>query len=214
MELRTLVLDDVLLLGAFHGLNPGMGWLFAVALGMQERRPSRGVAGDDAADAGPRSRYRRGGAGCRGRRGGRPGPLVEIPRGDHSDRARRIPAGSPPASAAGGMRVGMRRLTAWSFLMATSHGAGLMVIPIVLGMAAPGQAAEICHVGGRGVEVSAWTGLIATAVHTAGYLGMTAAAAWLVFEKLGLGLLRKAWFNVDLIWAAALLATGAFTLAM
>jgi hypothetical protein len=204
----------VLFLGAFHGLNPGMGWLFAVALGMQERRRRAvwlammpltlghtlaiGAAVLVAVAAGATVpvhwlKY--------------PVATILTGLGVYRLLRHRHPR-------LGGMRVGMPRLTAWSFLMATAHGAGLMVIPIILGMAAPGQAEEMCHIGGRGVEASAWTGLIATAVHTAGYLGMTAAAAWLVFEKLGLGLLRKAWFNVDLIWAGALLATGAFTLAI
>ncbi len=107
------------------------------------------------------------------------------------------------------MRVGMAGLTGWSFLMASCHGAGLMVLPIFLGMTATAHAAGHHH--GAAIGTDAITGVVATAVHGSGYLLVTAAAAWIVFEKLGLGLLRKAWFNLDLIWAGALIATGALT---
>jgi hypothetical protein len=109
----------------------------------------------------------------------------------------------------GGMRVGMGGLTAWSFLMATCHGAGLMVLPLFLGMTAQAESAS-CHVPGA-VSANAAAAATATLVHGAGYLIVTAAVAWLVFAKLGVGLLRKAWFNLDLIWAIALIATGVLT---
>ncbi len=108
------------------------------------------------------------------------------------------------------MRMGMGGLTAWSFFMATCHGAGLMVLPVFLGMAEPVQGAS-CHTTVSGGAATAFT---ATAVHGAGYLAVTAAVAWAVFTKLGVGILRKAWFNLDVIWAAALIATGILTIAV
>jgi hypothetical protein len=57
-------------------------------------------------------------------------------------------------------------------------------------------------------------GLLATLVHGAGHLSVTAGAAWIVYEKLGVGLLRRAWINIDLIWAGALIATGFLTVLM
>jgi hypothetical protein len=105
------------------------------------------------------------------------------------------------------MRVGMGGLTWWSFLMATAHGAGLMVIPVFLGIA---TAQAHCH-GGDTMKPEVSTALLATVLHSLGYLAITAGAAWIVYEKLGLNLLRKAWFNLDLIWATALVATGAAT---
>jgi hypothetical protein len=111
-----------------------------------------------------------------------------------------------------GMRVGMGGLTVWSFLMATCHGAGLMVLPVFLGMAAPVEGAS-CHVPGA-ASPSAAAAVAATLVHGAGYLIVTAAVAWLVFTKVGVGILRKAWFNLDLIWAVALIATGVLTVAV
>lgn len=204
----------LLFLGAFHGINPGMGWLFAVALGMQERRRRAmwvamlpltfghmlaiGTAILVAVLAGAavpayRLKY--------------PVAALLIGLGAYRLLRHRHPR-------LGGMRVGLPGLTAWSFLMASAHGAGLMVLPIFLGMAAPAQPAASCHTAVSAGSGSAVAGLTAIAVHTAGYLVITAAAAWLVFEKLGVALLRKAWFNMDLIWAAALIATGVFTFAI
>ena len=101
-------------------------------------------------------------------------------------------------------------LTVWSFLMATCHGAGLMVLPVFLGMTAPAEGAS-CHAA---VAASAMPRRPnRNAGHGAGYLIVTAAAAWVVFTKLGVGMLRKAWFNLDLIWAVALIATGVLTVA-
>jgi hypothetical protein len=115
-----------------------------------------------------------------------------------------------------GMRVGMRGLTVWSFLMATAHGAGLMVVPVFVGM-------SMTHAGGHGGHMhhvhaaagaNAGAALFATGLHAASYLAVTAFVALLVFEKLGVGILRRAWFNVDLVWAGALVATGVMTVMM
>jgi hypothetical protein len=197
-------------LGAFHGINPGMGWLFAVALGMQEGR--RGAvlralvplgAGHALAVAGalgvalaigvvvPLADLRW------------PIAIVLVSLG-----ALRFVRHRHPRWA--GMRVSMGGLTVWSFLMATAHGAGLMVLPVFVGMTMVegGHAHHMPAGGGAG------TALLAAGLHAAGYLAVTAFVAVLVFEKLGVGLLRRAWFNLDLIWAAALVATGALTLAL
>jgi len=109
----------------------------------------------------------------------------------------------------GGMQVGFRDLTIWSFLMASAHGAGLMVLPVVLAgsqLAAP----HVHHMAAsqgdafQGVGSGVW----ATLIHTLGYLTVTAAAAMLVYQKFGLAMLRRSWFNLDLIWAIALVVTG------
>ena len=107
----------------------------------------------------------------------------------------------------GGMQVGFRDLTFWSFLMASAHGAGLMVLPIVL-HAMPAGHEHMHMASGTG----AWTGIAATLVHTLGYLSVTALIALLVYRKFGLSLLRKGWFNLDLVWAIALIVTGCVAL--
>ena len=113
----------------------------------------------------------------------------------------------------GGMRVGFRDLTSWSFFMASAHGAGFMLLPVLLGSSA--EAAHSAHAG-SGVVVHSQTtpmaGLIATVVHTMGYLAVTGLVAWVIYNKLGLALLRKAWINLHLIWAVALIISAAFTL--
>jgi hypothetical protein len=111
------------------------------------------------------------------------------------------------------MRVGFWDLTAWSFLMATAHGAGLMVVPVLLrgGSAQAFGGTTIhdhLHLVGMASPVA---GIFATRVHTAGYLAVTGLIAWIVYKKVGLAVLRKAWFNVDLLWAVALIATGVVT---
>ena len=186
-------------LGAFHGLNPGMGWLFAVALGMQERRRTAVWSALLPLAAG---HFLAVGAAV----------AVAVLVGVAASPAlTRWPVAAFLVGLGGvGMRAGMGGLTWWSFLMATAHGAGLMVLPVMLAMTARAAAVPACHAHAPSTDAS--TVLLATLVHAAGYLLVTAAAAWLVFEKFGLGLLRRAWFNIDLLWAGALVATGILTL--
>ena len=109
-----------------------------------------------------------------------------------------------------GMRVSMGGLMVWSFLMATAHGAGLMVVPVFVSMSMAAEGGHTHHMAAPGN--GAGTALVATGLHAVGYLAVTAFIAVLVFEKLGVGILRRAWLNLDLIWAAALIATGTLTL--
>jgi hypothetical protein len=200
----------LLLLGAFHGINPGMGWLFAVALGMQENRSAAvwrallplgighacaiGVTLFAVIAAGmliPTSALR--------------WPIggVLIAFG-----IRRLFRHGHPRW--GSMRIGMAGLTVWSFLVATAHGAGLMVVPVWL---QGRQALDVAHASHMHASADLASSMTATAVHGASYLLVTALIAWVVFAKLGVGLLRSAWINVDLIWAAALIVSGCLTLA-
>jgi hypothetical protein len=200
-------------LGAFHGINPGMGWLFAVALGMQERRRSAVLRALMPLGLGHALAVSVAVAAALAI-----GAVIPV-------RALRWPLAVFLVSLGilrslghrhrrwAGMRVSMRGLTLWSFLMATAHGAGLMVVPVFVGMSIAGESAHAHHHLG-GAESGVWTALLATGLHAAGYLAMTALIAVLVFEKLGVGILRRAWINLDVIWAAALMATGALTLVL
>jgi len=196
-------------LGAFHGINPGMGWLFAVALGMQERR--RGAVIRALVPLGAGHALAVAVAVAAALVLGAAVPLAWI---------RTLVGVSLIAMGAlrlfrhrhprwASMRVGMAGLTIWSFLMATAHGAGLMVVPVFVGMSM-GDGGPACHHAMQGQ--SAWAALAATGIHAAGYLAVTAVLALLVFEKLGVGVLRRAWFNLDGLWAVALIVTGAVTL--
>jgi hypothetical protein len=200
-------------LGAFHGLNPGMGWLFAVALGMQEKKRAAVWRALPPLAAGHLLAV------------GAAILIAALADVAVSPRIVRWPVAVlliglgirrffRHCHARGiGMRAGMGGLTWWSFLMATAHGAGLMVLPVFLGMTTHAAASyPSCHA--HAPSGSAATAFAATFVHGAGYLVVTAAAAWFVFEKVGVGLLRRAWFNLDLLWAGALVITGALTLAL
>ena len=197
-------------LGAFHGINPGMGWLFAVALGMQERRRGAVVralvplaAGHALAVAGAVGAALAVGAviPLGWLRWPVAGVLVSL--GVLRFFRHRHPRWA-------GMRVSMSGLAVWSFLMATAHGAGLMVVPVFVGMSMTDESGHMHHMAAT--RDGAGTALLATGLHALGYLAVTAFIAVLVFEKLGVGILRRAWLNLDLIWAAALIATGTLTL--
>jgi len=202
----------LLLLGAYHGINPGMGWLFAVALGLQEKS-GRAVA---------RALVPLG-LGHALAVGAVVG-LMGLARIVLPLAVLRIMAAAMLFSFGlyfllrkkhlswGGMRVGFGDLTLWGFLMASAHGAGLMILPVLFG-AAGEPAASAAHQGmPHGMPMAAltgpWLGLGVVAVHLAGYLMVAGLAAWVVYAKLGLALLRTAWINLDLAWAVALMASS------
>jgi hypothetical protein len=208
------------LLGAYHGLNPAMGWLFAVALGLQERSRAAvlrafapitlGHAASIAlavvlvvaaqAVVTPES-LRIGSA------------ILLILFAVYK---LRVPLSHPRWV---GMRVGFRDLTLWSFLMATAHGAGLMLVPVLLRLA-PSASAHAGHathddhlaVAGAAGSFTSLTELAAVATHTVAMLLVMALIAVLVYERLGVQILRRGWLNLDRIWAGALLVTGVLAL--
>jgi hypothetical protein len=213
-EMGSTALWLMLLLGAYHGINPGMGWLFAVALGMQERKGSAvaralipialghalaiGSVVMAAAFLGmalPREAIRYPVAAILFGLG-----IFSLIRHYHPRWVR--------------MQVGFRDLTVWSFLMASAHGAGLMVLPVLLSSSkveAAGQMAGHHHTSAAASPLAA---LLATAVHTIAYLAVTGFIAWAVYSKFGLAALRKSWYNLNLVWAAALVVTSLVTLLM
>jgi hypothetical protein len=192
-------LSMLFLLGAYHGINPGMGWLFAVARGMQEHR-TRAVAWSLPPIALGHA-LSVGVAILIARMAQLALPLTYI---RISVAAALVTLGVYKLIRSrcfrwGGMQVGFRELTIWSFLMASAHGAGLMVLPVVL--TSP-------HAHHHATPQGAPGGIWATLIHTMGYFSVTAAVAMLVYQKLGLAMLRRAWLNLDLIWAIALVVTG------
>jgi hypothetical protein len=200
-------------LGAYHGLNPAMGWLFAVSLGMQER--SRGavlralgpiLVGHELALVAV--------AGALFALGALVDPAL-------------LRSGAALALIAFGvfrflrprahfrwtrMRVSPRELGVWSFLMATAHGAGLMIAPVLLGTGGAAEASGHAH-GVAAVEGLSAAGAVAgTLAHVAAMLLVMGAVALLVYEKLGVAVLRKAWVNTDQVWAASFVLAGVLTL--
>lgn len=193
--------------GAYHGLNPGMGWLFALSLGLQHQNERAiwvsllPIAAGHAAS------------------------LVLV--------AVLVLASAQFISTAVlglatavlligfglykvfnyyrhprwvGMRVGLRDLAVWSFLMATAHGAGLMIAPVLLGMTMSHGEHHAAATSGANMSL----GLL---VHTLSMLVVMAVVAWFVYKRVGLAILRQRWVNFDLIWAVALLVVGGLALA-
>ena len=203
-------------LGAYHGINPGMGWLFAVALGLQDK--SRGAV----LQALPPIAL-----GHAGSIGG----IVSLVAITHTILPQSVLRIVSAIVVFGfgvfrllrvrhprwvGMRVSSRDLAAWSFVMSSAHGAGLMLVPVLLQ----------CHLGGtqpaggpHGVVSTSFVAQVmpfadpgflvaAVGMHTLGLLFTAGVVAVVVYEKVGLALLRRAWVNIDLVWSLALLAAG------
>jgi hypothetical protein len=200
----------LVLLGAYHGINPGMGWLFAVAIGLQERSRRSvlrsllpialghalsiavvvAIVGSVQTIAPPRA-LRTGGA------------LALIAFGLFKFAKPRL----HPHWV--GMRVRPGELALWSFLMATAHGAGLMLFPVLLAFPADAHAHHTHGVAGDGSIARDGAAVL---VHTMAMLLAMGLVALIVYEKLGLAILRRAWLNLDLVWAVAIVAAGLFTL--
>ncbi len=187
-------------LGLFHGLNPAMGWLFAVALGLHRRSRGAVLLALPPMAAGHALSIWLVAASVIGL-----GAVVDAA-------AIRFAAGGVLIVWAGyhwlyghrhrvrvGMTAGIGGLALWSFLMATVHGAGLMLVPALVPLCA--------NVPAFG-EASLLVSLAAVAVHTLTMLAVTGLIAVVVYEWIGVAFLRRSWINFDLLWTGALVATG------
>jgi hypothetical protein len=197
-------------LGVYHGVNPAMGWLFAVSRGMQERsrravmRSLVPIAiGHEASIALV--------------------ALLVIVLSTTTDPTA-LRAGAAVALVAFGifrfvkprahfrwtsMRVSDRELGVWSFLMSTAHGAGLMVAPVVLGLesAKGGSHDDMAMISGP-MDVAA----VGVALHVLVMVAVMGAVAFVVYERVGLQVLRRAWLNTEQVWAGAFVLAGLVTL--
>ena len=206
------------LLGAYHGINPAMGWLFAVSQGMQE---------------GERRAVLR--------------SLVPIAIGHEASIAlvagvvifaeETVDPSSLHIAAAAvlfafgifrfvkprahwrwtTMRVSGRELTLWSFLMSTAHGAGVMVAPVLLGFGSASAAASSLNThdkqdAGLATAASLPADALGIFLHVGAMLVVMGFVAVLVYEKLGVEILRKTWVNTDRVWASAFILAAAATL--
>jgi hypothetical protein len=198
-------LAALVVLGAFHGLNPAMGWLFAVARGLQERSRARVLQSLPAIAAGHAASV------------GLVAVLVSLTRSIATTRVIAVVGGlvlvvfglyrllSQRHFRWVGMRVSLWQLAGWSFLMSSVHGAGLMLLPVLTAVPPAGH-----HHGFATGDLSA--GIFITGVHTLAMFATAGLIAVLVYDIVGLTILRKAWFNLDRLWAAALMTAGALTL--
>ncbi|MEV1110596.1 MULTISPECIES: hypothetical protein [unclassified Micromonospora] len=206
MTVATLV--TLAALGAFHGLNPAMGWLFAVARGLQERSRSALLGALPPIAAGHLASV------------GIVAALVTATRSVTASTVLAVVGGvllvgfglwrllSERHFRWAGMRLSAAQLAGWSFLMSSAHGAGLMLLPVLV--AEPVSGGHSGHLAAA--PVGALPGLAAAGVHTVAMFGTALVVAVLVYEVLGVGVLRKAWFNVDRLWAGVLVAAGLVTL--
>lgn len=220
-------------LGAFHGLNPAMGWLFAVALGFQERGLRAVVKALGPITLGHALAI----------------AMLAVPFGLLG----LVIPQEPLLMIIGlvligfaaykivtrfrhprwvGMRVKPHELMLWSFLMATAHGAGLMIVPVLAGMrgdSMPSAMADsphaehmagMMHMSDPAVEKATENGdalgsaIAAVMVHSMAMLAVTGLIAVVVFRKVGVDVLRRAWINLDLIWVGAFVVAGAVTFSL
>jgi hypothetical protein len=214
---------SLLVLGAFHGLNPAMGWLFAVSLCLQERRLRAVVTALGPIALGhalaiviaavavstlglvipQRLLLTLGGGVLLGFAAYKVVTRFRHPRWV-------------------GMRVGPRELVLWSFLMASAHGAGLMLVPVLAGLRGEGVSSALAHadhLGHAGHQVpgghdSLLPALAAVGLHSFAMLAVAGVIALVVYQKLGVEVLRRVWVNLDLIWVGALVVVGGLALAV
>ena len=193
-------------LGAFHGLNPAMGWLFAVALGLHRHNrrvvwlaPFPMAVGHALSITVAASAFLWAGLMIDPHAMRIGGGIVLIgwalyhARYGHRHRVRI------------GMQAGLAALAVWSFLMATAHGAGLMLWPVLMPLCF-----SVSPASSSAAPFS--TALLAIGIHTLAMLIITTAVAVIVYERVGLEILRRAWLNVDIIWMLALLLAGGLLL--
>jgi hypothetical protein len=206
---------SIVAIGAWHGLNPAMGWPLAVANGLTERRGTAVVAtllplggGHLAAMSVALVPF----AWLLGYLSWRhviqlaAGALVVL-----YGIYKLVQPRHPRALA----RVRPTQLAWWSFLAATAHGAGLMLVPFMLGLCAqpshePGGVAALhATVMDSLAQSSVGTALSVAAVHTLAMLLAALVASWTVYRYLGLRYISRAWLNLDRIWAGSLVVAGA-----
>src|SRR5215203_401517 len=203
------------LLGAYHGLNPAMGWLFAVALGMQERDRRAVVRALPAIAIGHEASILVVAA-------------LVLGLGVLTDGSALHLAAGVALIAFGLFRfikprahfrwvkgtVNRRELTWWSFLMSTAHGAGLMVAPVLIGAGAATDAAASDHAiaAVREDGLSIPGSMLGITLHVGAMLAVMAVVALMVYDHVGVSVLRKSWINLDAVWADAFVLAGVLTL--
>lgn len=207
----------IALLGAYHGANPAMGWLFAVGLGLQDRDrravlralPPIAVGHELALGV---------------------SVVLVLVVGVVADAATLRTIAAAALIAFGifrfakprlhprwtKMRVTRRELTWWSFLMSSAHGAGLIIAPVLIGTGPPeahahgGEAHGVEH--GEVFAMTLPEMALALTLHVGMMLAVMGLVALVVYERLGLAVLRRAWLNTDHVWAATFVFAGAVTL--
>ncbi|MEJ8845188.1 hypothetical protein [Variovorax rhizosphaerae] len=203
----------VVAIGIYHGLNPAMGWPLAVARGLDQKRGAAVFGSWMPLGAGHLLAM----------------AMVLVPFAVLAwllqwSREIRIVVGAGvllfgiaqlvlPQRHRRLARIKPTQLALWSFLMATAHGAALMLLPILMGLcdapAATPATNPFDHAAVMDLmRTSLATAVIVSLVHTAAMIGSGLSAAWVVYRYLGLRALRSAWLNLEKVWALGLIASG------
>jgi hypothetical protein len=200
--------------GLYHGVNPGMGWPLAVSAGLMERSGRALVAALWPISVGHLlamllvilpfallialvewQRHIQIGA-----------SLLVIGFGVFRLVHRRHPRGLA--------RIRPTQLGLWSFAVAIAHGAGLMLVPIYLGLCRAGDLGTGHQAAGVLINANLGMAVLVSAAHSIAMIAAGGLLAWLVYRYLGLEFVSRSWFNLDAIWAVSLILVGAVSLAI
>jgi hypothetical protein len=200
--------------GLYHGVNPGMGWPLAVSAGLMERRPRALLAALGPLAAGhllamflvllPFTLLV---------------VIVEWQRQIQISASllviafgifRLVDRRHPRAL----MRIPPTQLGLWSFAVAIAHGAGLMLVPIYLGLCRQADLDSAHEAAGTLINTNLTTAVLVAIVHAAAMIIAGGCLAWLVYRYLGLKFLSRSWFNLDTVWAVSLILVGAIALGL
>jgi hypothetical protein len=200
--------------GLYHGLNPGMGWPLAVSAGLMERNPRALVAA-----LGPLA-------------GGHllamllvilPFALLVI----LAEWRREVQIGASLLVIGFGIfrllhqrhpralaRIRPTQLALWSFAVAIAHGAGLMLVPIYLGLCRNTDPDTGHEAAGTLIHTNLGMAVLVSAVHAAAMIAAGGCLAWLVYRYLGLKFVSRSWFNLDTVWAVSLILVGGIAMTL
>lgn len=200
--------------GLYHGINPGMGWPLAVSAGLMEKS-SRALFGALLPLAAGHLLAML---------------LVLLPFAllvALVEWQRQIQAGASLLVIAFGLtrllrprhpralaRIPPTQLGLWSFAVAIAHGAGLMIVPIYLGLCQPSGIHDGHEAAASVVNQNLAMALLVALVHTAAMITAGGCLAWLVYRYLGVKFVAKSWFNLETVWALSLVLVGTVALAI
>ena len=200
--------------GLYHGVNPGMGWPLAVSAGLMERRSRALVAALWPLAAGHLLAML----------------LVLLPFAlliALVEWQRQIQLGASLLVIGFGIfrlanqrhpralaRIPPTQLGLWSFAVAIAHGAGLMLVPIYLGLCREADLDKAHEAAGALINANLGMAVLVSMVHAAAMIAVGGCLAWLVYRYVGLKFISRSWFNLDTMWAASLILVGAIALVL
>lgn len=204
----------VLASGLYHGLNPAMGWPLAVSSGLMQRR-ARALAGA--------LLYLAAGHVLAMLAVMMPFAMLAVLLAWQ----REIQAGASVLVIGFGVwlliqrrhprllaRIPPSRLALWSFAVAIAHGAGLMLVPVYLGLCRSYGMDHAHRAAQTLIDANLQMALLVSAVHAAAMMAAGGLLAWLVYRYLGLKFVSRSWFNLDTVWAVSLVLVGTLSLAL